>query len=191
MPQPSNNHAHDKDDCWRKAHRNPRRWQLKHADCLKALPRLQADSIDAIITDPPYGLEFMGKEWDSFRCDHTGTRRHRGKLAGSHGTVNGDADGNHPAQRKITVAYGGGRRTETYRCNGCGTRDQFRGIHACGPRARWIRELVDPFAAPPTMLAFENWCRRVGARCNTRPKAGRTPAGFRWHTYTSSPSVWA
>ena len=25
---------------------------------------MDADSIDAIVTDPPYGLEFMGKEWD-------------------------------------------------------------------------------------------------------------------------------
>ena len=24
-------------------------------------------TVDAIVTDPPYGLEFMGKEWDSFR----------------------------------------------------------------------------------------------------------------------------
>jgi site-specific DNA-methyltransferase (adenine-specific) len=27
---------------------------------------LEADSVDAIVTDPPYGLEFMGKEWDGF-----------------------------------------------------------------------------------------------------------------------------
>ena len=25
---------------------------------------MDAESIDAIVTDPPYGLEFMGKEWD-------------------------------------------------------------------------------------------------------------------------------
>jgi DNA modification methylase len=43
---------------------NTRRWEVRHTDCLKALPKLSADSIDAIVTDPPYGLEFMGKEWD-------------------------------------------------------------------------------------------------------------------------------
>jgi len=32
-------------------------------DRLKELPD---NSVDAIVTDPPYGLEFMGKEWDSF-----------------------------------------------------------------------------------------------------------------------------
>jgi DNA modification methylase len=25
---------------------------------------MDEDSVDAIVTDPPYGLEFMGKEWD-------------------------------------------------------------------------------------------------------------------------------
>jgi len=33
------------------------------ADSTKELP-LKSNSIDAIVTDPPYGLEFMGKEWD-------------------------------------------------------------------------------------------------------------------------------
>ena len=33
-------------------------------DCLEVMPTLPADSIDAIVTDPPYGLGFMGKDWD-------------------------------------------------------------------------------------------------------------------------------
>ena len=41
-------------------------------DCIEKMKELPANSIDAIITDPPYGLEFMGKEWDSWdRRDHT------------------------------------------------------------------------------------------------------------------------
>ncbi|MBM3229945.1 site-specific DNA-methyltransferase [Candidatus Parvarchaeota archaeon] len=36
-------------------------------DCIEKMKELPAESIDAIITDPPYGLEFMGKEWDGFR----------------------------------------------------------------------------------------------------------------------------
>jgi len=34
------------------------------ADCREFLPFLPDACIDAIVTDPPYGLEFMGKEWD-------------------------------------------------------------------------------------------------------------------------------
>lgn len=37
---------------------------LLHGDCLAVLPTLDADSIDAVVTDPPYGLGFMGKDWD-------------------------------------------------------------------------------------------------------------------------------
>lgn len=36
------------------------------ADSTKELP-LKSNSIDAIVTDPPYGLEFMGKKWDKLR----------------------------------------------------------------------------------------------------------------------------
>lgn len=33
-------------------------------DCLDILPTLDPDSIDAVVTDPPYELGFMGKGWD-------------------------------------------------------------------------------------------------------------------------------
>jgi DNA modification methylase len=33
-------------------------------DCLSIMPTLEAGSFDAIVTDPPYGLSFMGKVWD-------------------------------------------------------------------------------------------------------------------------------
>ena len=35
-------------------------------DSLDVLKRIPADSIDAGATDPPYGIGFMGKEWDTF-----------------------------------------------------------------------------------------------------------------------------
>lgn len=39
-------------------------FQLYNGDCLNALRALPSDSIDSIVTDPPYGLSFMGKGWD-------------------------------------------------------------------------------------------------------------------------------
>jgi DNA modification methylase len=38
--------------------------RLIHGDSLVALKQLADNSMDAIITDPPYGLSFMGKKWD-------------------------------------------------------------------------------------------------------------------------------
>lgn len=37
---------------------------LYHADCLEVLKQLPDASVDAVVTDPPYGLKFMGKKWD-------------------------------------------------------------------------------------------------------------------------------
>ncbi len=38
--------------------------ELLPGDCLQILRGLPADSVDSVVTDPPYGLEFMGKGWD-------------------------------------------------------------------------------------------------------------------------------
>ena len=38
---------------------------LWHGDCLDVLRTLPDASVDSVVTDPPYGLEFMGKEWDA------------------------------------------------------------------------------------------------------------------------------
>ena len=38
--------------------------QLEHGDSLTVLQRFADNSIDSIVTDPPYGLSFMGRKWD-------------------------------------------------------------------------------------------------------------------------------
>lgn len=37
---------------------------IKLGDCLEGLRALPDNSVDSIVTDPPYGLSFMGKAWD-------------------------------------------------------------------------------------------------------------------------------
>lgn len=39
-------------------------WSVIEGDCIEAMRELDEASVDAIVTDPPYGLGFMGKEWD-------------------------------------------------------------------------------------------------------------------------------
>jgi DNA modification methylase len=38
--------------------------KLLLGDCLDKLKELDDNSVDSIVTDPPYGLSFMGKQWD-------------------------------------------------------------------------------------------------------------------------------
>ena len=37
---------------------------LRLGDCLVVLATMPDNSVDSIVTDPPYGLSFMGKKWD-------------------------------------------------------------------------------------------------------------------------------
>lgn len=37
---------------------------LLHGDCREMLALIDDNSVDSIVTDPPYGLKFMGKQWD-------------------------------------------------------------------------------------------------------------------------------
>ncbi|HET9267366.1 MAG TPA: hypothetical protein VFO31_04355, partial [Vicinamibacterales bacterium] len=41
-----------------------RRSRILHGDCRVRLAELEADSVDAVVTDAPYELGFMGKTWD-------------------------------------------------------------------------------------------------------------------------------
>lgn len=41
-------------------------FDLRLGDCLEVMRDMPGNSVDSIVTDPPYGLSFMGKRWD---CD--------------------------------------------------------------------------------------------------------------------------
>lgn len=44
---------------------------LHLGDCLGVLPTLASASVDAVVTDPPYELGFMGNSWDSSGIAYT------------------------------------------------------------------------------------------------------------------------
>jgi site-specific DNA-methyltransferase (adenine-specific) len=37
---------------------------IHHGDCLDVMRGMAGGSVDSVVTDPPYGLSFMGKKWD-------------------------------------------------------------------------------------------------------------------------------
>lgn len=42
-----------------------KRFATINADCLVAMGRMKDNTIDSIVTDPPYGISFMGKDFDN------------------------------------------------------------------------------------------------------------------------------
>ena len=40
------------------------KFTLYNGDCLEVMRGMEDNSVDSIVTDPPYGLSFMGKAWD-------------------------------------------------------------------------------------------------------------------------------
>jgi DNA modification methylase len=68
---------------------------IYHGDCLEVLRALPDASVDAVVTDPPYGLGFMGKAWDDPAAQGAATRPR--------------ADGDHTATpfKRARAEYGG------------------------------------------------------------------------------------
>ena len=49
---------------------------LYHGDNLDILPEIGSDSVDSCISDFPYAIEFMNKQWDSSKSWHDGEGKH-------------------------------------------------------------------------------------------------------------------
>jgi site-specific DNA-methyltransferase (adenine-specific) len=41
-----------------------KKFDVRLGDCREVMATMEASSVDSIVTDPPYGLSFMGKGWD-------------------------------------------------------------------------------------------------------------------------------
>ncbi len=48
-----------------------------HGDCVEVMRTMPDETVDAVITDPPYGIRFMGESWDGADIS---ARQQRGKL---------------------------------------------------------------------------------------------------------------
>ena len=58
---------------------------IHHGDCIEVMATLPEASIDAIVTDPPYGIGFMGKAWDGAAIEVAANRdRTERKSLGPH-----------------------------------------------------------------------------------------------------------
>jgi DNA modification methylase len=65
---------------------------------------MEPNSVDAIVTDPPYGLEFMGKEWDKLWATRDG----------NHQNLPGRTTGTHPYLQAHVEKYVGGSQAQDW-----------------------------------------------------------------------------
>jgi site-specific DNA-methyltransferase (adenine-specific) len=121
---------------------------LYAGDCRTILPAL--DPVDAIVTDPPYGLEFMGRDWDKLDAGLPQENVWKGRR-GKGGSTIGDDDSK-PGSRHH-VSYGV-RRAGFKRCRKCGKR-QFSGSPCQCAEPDWIVEFND--GPPSSVVRIERW----------------------------------
>src|SRR3990167_7438541 len=53
--------------------------EVVNADCLEAMKLMPNNCVDSIVTDPPAGISFMGKEWDTFDKNMFGKKGEEGE----------------------------------------------------------------------------------------------------------------
>ena len=132
---------------------------LYHGDCLDVLRGLPDASVDAIVTDPPYGLEFMGKDWD----------RPWAVTASAGVGFKGRED-------NLTLpSHRDGRNAN---CRTCGGRQ--RGANRCTcDSPSWDRHPRED------MVAFQQWCAEWATECLRVLKPGGHLLAFggtrTWH----------
>lgn len=129
--------------------------QVIHSDCLEALKALPDCSVDAVVTDPPYGIGFMGKEWDSFKPEVVATRveKNRRKNVPAPNGQKSTQGACHPGAIKYDESATGNQRFQVW-CQ------------------EWARECLRVLKPGGHMLVFS------GARTYHRMAAGVEDAGF-------------
>jgi len=132
-----------------------------HGDCLEVMRAMPEASVTAIVTDPPYGLKFMGKGWDhGVPCVPYWTEALRVVKPGG-----------------MLLAFGGTRTFHRLTCAiedaGWEVRDVLSWLYGSGfPKSLDVSKAIDKAAGVEG--------EAIGTRSSFRPKANATrdPQGF-------------
>jgi hypothetical protein len=129
---------------------------IKIADCVEAMQAMDEASVDAIVTDPPYGLEFMGKEWD--RLDRIGFHQGEPQMFAEGGSVS------LPATPKLSQGkgkrcddcgkYAGGNPKINCTCDEPRFRNVSRGAEQEAWHLHWVTEAFRVLKPGGHLLAF-------------------------------------
>src|SRR5665647_91687 len=149
--------------------------RLFHGDCLDVLRALPDASVDAVVTDPPYGLEFMGKDWDKFGTGALGNRSGDKPEMISPSGMKRQGSGN-PTERLAAPVMGLNRGAQCQKCNKW--RGGQSGIVSCQCESP---DFVNRSRGP----AFQQWCELWATECLRVLKPGGHLLAFggsrTWH----------
>ena len=153
--------------------------RVEHGDMLEVIPRLVAEGIvaDAIVTDPPYGLEFMGKLWDApLKMWETGAQFTKPGI--------GDRETTWPAfgafgAANPTCAVCGGRARGARKCSCVEPNWKPIGKRRGGP----VKASDEPL--PAINKVYQEWCETWAKSAFRVLKRGGYILAFWGHAHTS------
>ena len=189
---------------------------LFHGDCLDVLRTLAEASVDAVVTDPPYGLKFMGKEWDGadgFRRSLNANDVGRDNAFGRTSRTSPEYRAGHLFQEWCQawaseclrvlkpgghlLAFGGTRTAHRLACGiedaGFEMRDTIAWLYGSGfPKALDVSKAIDKLDASAERLArartFQAWLRQHLPAQQVNAATG-TDMGHHLTTHPTQPSV--
>ena len=158
-------------------------------DCVEQMKTLEANSVDAIVTDPPYGLEFIGKAWDGFGTplgfqtwsEQWAREAFRVLKPGGH-----------------LLAFGGTRMYHRLAAGiedaGFEIRDTLMWLYGSGfPKSLDVSKAIDKMDAKDEQQArryrFTEWVRSTGATAQQIDQVTGTVMGSHYTTHLSQPAV--
>jgi DNA modification methylase len=157
-------------------------WSVLHGDCLEVLKNMADDSVDAVVTDPPYGLSFMGKRWDydvpsvEIWAECLRVLKPGGHLLAFAGTR---------TQHRMAV------RIEDA---GFEIRDMIAWVYGSGfPKSLDVSKAIDKMDAAEEQMArryrFTAWVRSTGVTSRQIDEATLTNMGGHYTTAASQPAI--
>ena len=148
-------------------------------DCLEVMASMPESSVDSIVTDPPYGLSFMGKDWDHGVPGEAFWREAlRVAKPGAH-----------------LLAFGGTRTHHRLMCAiedaGWEIRDCLGWLYGSGfPKSLDVSKAIDKCNGETNRLhKFTAWMRTTGLKSSEIDKITNTNMGGHYLTSASQPAI--
>ncbi len=153
--------------------------KLLHGYCLEQMQTLPDNSVDSIVTDPPYGINFMGKKWDyDVPSVEVWREAMRVLKPGGHALI---ACGTRTQHRMVVNIEDAGFEI----------RDVVSWIYGSGfPKSLNVSKAIDKCNGDPNRLEkFTAWMRTTGIKSREIDAITGTNMGGHYLTAKSQPAI--